>query len=217
MPSYDSSSDTYTLSQNYPSVGEALAVMAGSTLILSSKDAPYVQGFNYSVPNDVLTEPEYQYFRASLQVVGYASGGTQRWQGVFYVILIFCFITSFICFGFMILEARGHQITDFTEPQNLFALAMNSPHSSRLQGACGGGPVGRQLKERWFIGMEEDDAHYYIRAKADGKNTPGSGQATGYRAVDQMDIDDGSLKPVSPAVDEFRRVSKRGSYLSKFY
>ncbi|KAK5806255.1 hypothetical protein VI817_000513 [Penicillium citrinum] len=217
MPSYDSASNSYSLSKHFPSVGEALAVMAGSTLILSSKDAPYVQGFNYSVPNDVLPNPKYQYFRASLQVVGYASGGTQRWQGVFYVILVFCFITSFICFGFMILEARGHQITDFTEPQNLFALAMNSPHSSRLQGACGGGPVGRQLKERWFIGMEENDAHYYIRAKADGRNSPYNVRSTGYRAVEQMDMDDGSLKPVSPAVDEFRRVSKRGSYLSKFY
>lgn len=223
MPLYNPSSNTYSLDRNLPSIGESLAVMAGSTLILSSRDAPFVPEWNYTVPDDVLPEPVYQYFRASLQVVGYASGGTERWQGVFYVILVFCFITSFICFGFVILEARGHQITDFTEPQNLFALAMNSPHSSRLQGACGGGPVGRQLKERWFIGMEEDDAHYYIRAKIDGKssfgnnNGNGNGQSTGYRNIEQMDMDDGSLKPVSPAVDEFRRVSKRGSFLAKFY
>lgn len=217
MPSYDSSSKTYSLSRHFPSIGEALAVMAGSTLILSTKDSPFAPDWNYTGANDILSEPVYQYFKASLQAVGYASGGTERWQGVFYVILVFCFITSFICCGFMILEARGHQITDFTEPQNLFALAMNSPHSSRLQGACGGGPVGRQLKERWFIGMEEDDAHYYIRAKADGKNPFGNGQSTAYRAVEQMDMDDGSLKPVSPAVNEFRRVSKRGSFLSKFY
>lgn len=217
MPSYDASSGTYSLSRHFPSVGEALAVMAGSTLILSTQDTPFVQGWNYTVTDNILPEPVYQYFKASVQAVGYASGGTERWQGVFYVILVFCFITSFICFGFMILEARGHQITDFTEPQNLFALAMNSPHSARLQGACGGGPVGRQLKERWFIGMEEDDAHYYIRAKADGKSAFGSGRSTAYRAVEQMDMDDGSLKPVSPAVNEFRRVSKRGSFLAKFY
>ncbi|KAJ5995407.1 hypothetical protein N7481_002384 [Penicillium waksmanii] len=217
MPSYDESSKTYSLSRHFPSIGEALAVMAGSTLILSTRDTPFVQGWNYNVTDNILPEPVYHYFKASVQAVGYASGGTERWQGVFYVILIFCFITSFICFGFMILEARGHQITDFTEPQNLFALAMNSPHSARLHGACGGGPVGRQLKERWFIGMEEDDAHYYIRAKADGKSAFGSGRSTAYRAVEQMDMDDSSLKPVSPAVNEFRRVSKRGSFLAKFY
>ncbi|CAI7675782.1 hypothetical protein N7533_010915 [Penicillium manginii] len=217
MPSYDESSNTYSLSQHFPSIGEALAVMAGSTLILSTQETPFVQNWNYTVYENILPDPVYQYFKASVQVIGYASGGTERWQGVFYVILVFCFITSLICFGFMILEARGHQITDFTEPQNLFALAMNSPHSARLQGACGGGPVGRQLKERWFIGMEEDDAHYYIRAKADGKSAYGSGQSTAYRAVEQMELDDGSLKPVSPAVNEFRRVSKRGSFLAKFY
>jgi hypothetical protein len=217
MPAYDSSNGTYSLDPTLPSIGEALAVMAGSTLILSSKDAPYGPGWNYSGDGDVLSEPVYQYFRASLQAVGYASGGTEKWQGVFYVILTFCFITSFICFGFVILEARGHQITDFTEPQNLFALAMNSPHSSRLHGACGGGPVGRQLKERWFIGMEEDDAHYYIRAKSDGRMAFDHGRSTGYRGMEPMDMDDGSLKPVSPAVDEFRRVSKGRSFLAKLY
>lgn len=120
----------------------------------------------------------------------------------------------------MIVEARGHQITDFTEPQNLFALAVNSPQSSRLQGACGGGPVGRQLKERWVIGMEELDAHYYIRAKGEDVRSPedyASGREdTSYRGLQQMEVDDG-LKAVSPAVDEFRRVSKRRSWLARFY
>ncbi|KAJ5131938.1 hypothetical protein N7448_006096 [Penicillium atrosanguineum] len=220
MPTYSSTSNTYTYNPRLPSVAEALAVMAGSLLILSTQDAPFVQGWNYTAPPDILPIPEYQHFLATLQSVDYASGGTEKWQGVFYVILIFAFLTSAVCLVFMIVEARGHQITDFTEPQNLFALAVNSPQSSRLQGACGGGPVGRQLKERWVIGMEEMDAHYYIRSKAEAGGSPeryGGREDTSYRGVEQMDVDDGSLKAVSPAVDEFRKVSKRRSWLARFY
>lgn len=220
MPSYSNSSNTYTLNPTLPSVSEALAVMAGCTLILSSQNSPFVQGWNYTAPPDILSSPVYQHFSATLQAVDYASGGTEKWQGVFYVILVFAFLTSAVCLVFMIVEARGHQITDFTEPQNLFALAVNSPQSSRLQGACGGGPVGRQLKERWVIGMEELDAHYYIRAKGEDVRSPedyASGREdTSYRGLQQMEVDDG-LKAVSPAVDEFRRVSKRRSWLARFY
>lgn len=220
MPSYSNASATYTLDPRLPSVAEALAVMAGSTLILSTQNSPFVQGWNYTAPLDMLSTPAYQHFSATLQEVDYASGGTERWQGVFYVILVFAFLTSAVCLVFMIVEARGHQITDFTEPQNLFALAVNSPQSSKLQGACGGGPVGKELKERWVIGMEETDAHYYIRSKAEAGGLPGGyggSEDTSYRGVEQMDIDDGSLKAVSPAVNEFRKVSKRRSWLARFY
>jgi hypothetical protein len=219
IPAYDSNTKTYSLNPSLPSIGEALAVMAGSTLILSSQNAPFIHDFNYTVPDDILPEPVYQYFPASLQEVSYASGGTERWQGVFYVILVFAFLTSFICLGFVIFEARGHQITDFTEPQNLFAIAVNSPQSSQLQGACGGGPVGRQMKERWYIGMDEADTHYYIRAKKDGQIPYTEARTTAYQGLEQMEVEDGSgsMKAVSPAVDEFRRVSKRSSFLAKLY
>ncbi len=219
MPAFDPNTKTYSLNPTLPSVGEALAVMAGSTLILSSQNAPFVEGFDYKVPDNILSPPVYQDFSASLQGVGYASGGTERWQGIFYVILVFAFLTSFICLGFVIFEARGHQITDFTEPQNLFAIAVNSPQSSQLQGACGGGPVGRQMKERWFIGMDEADEHYYIRAKKDGQSLYPEARSTGYQGLEQMEAEDGSggVKSISPAVNEFRRVSQRSSFLAKIY
>ncbi|KAJ5160407.1 uncharacterized protein N7482_007411, partial [Penicillium canariense] len=219
MPAYNPDLKSYSLDPSLPSVGEALAVMSGSTLILSSQNAPFVQGFNYTEPDDILPEPVYQHFAATLQASGYASGGTERWQGVFYVVLVFAFLTSFICLGFVVFEARGHQITDFTEPQNLFAIAVNSPQSSQLRGACGGGPIGRQMKERWYIGMDEPDAHYYIRAKKDGVSPHVEARSTGYQGLEQMEVEDGSgrMNPVSPAVDEFRRVSTRSSFLGKLY
>lgn len=113
-------------------------------------------------------------------------------------------------------------MTDFTEPQNLFALAMNSPATSRLHGACGAGPEGKQFKEKWFVGMEESDEHYYIRTKAEEHSSP----ATPSRRQTPNSIggdpsrftesyDPNSKQCLSPAVTEFRRLSeKRESILS---
>ncbi|KAJ5691287.1 hypothetical protein N7488_012022 [Penicillium malachiteum] len=216
MPVYDNATGEYTLDPKLPSIGEALAVMSGCTLILGTQHTPFVQRWNYTGSNDKLPEPVYQHFNAKLQVAGYQSGGSGNWQDVFFVVLVFAFITSAGCLVFMTIEARGHQVTDFTEPQNLFALAVNSPQSSRLRGACGCGPEGNQMNERWFIGMEEHDEHYYIRAKADG--TDPDGRSPGYARVATIDeaMEEG-INPVSPAVNEFRRLSKRGSWLGKFY
>ncbi|KAJ5562023.1 hypothetical protein N7535_003514 [Penicillium sp. DV-2018c] len=217
VPRYEEDKETFSLDPVLPSMAEALAVMAGSTLILSSRDAPFVGYWNYSIESgNPLHEPVYQTFEATIQAVGYASGGTERWQGVFYVILVFAFLTSAVCLGFMIIEARGRQVTDFTEPQNLFALAMNSPQTAQLQGACGCGPWGKQLKGRWFIGMAEDDEHYYIRSKNE-ENVPLIRSTMDSSHSEPMEMDDGTGKLLSPMVDEFRKVSKRHSFLAKLY
>lgn len=225
VPSYSASSNTYALSPTLPSFSEALAVMAGCTLLLSSQHAPFSPGWNYTPPPDILSDPVYEHFPASLQRVDYASGGTQPWQGVFYVILVFAFLTSAVCFGFMTIEARGHQITDFTEPQNLFALAVNSSPSEKLRGACGGGPVGRQLKEKWVVGMEEGDGHCFIQARGDGDAvSPYGGSRVagggGYARLEELEVEvDERMKDqsVSPAVEQFRRVSKSESLLARLY
>ncbi|KAJ5827377.1 hypothetical protein N7447_004140 [Penicillium robsamsonii] len=213
MPRYDKTKSAFELDPKLPSIAEALAVMAGSTLILSSQTAPFVPFWNYT-DGSVLPEPVYQNFNASIQTFSYSSGGTEQWQGVFYVILVFAFLTSAVCLGFMIVEARGRQVTDFTEPQNLFALAVNSPQTTQLQGACGCGPWGKQLKERWFIGMEEDDEHYYIRSKTEEKIPLLKKEST---HLEPMEIEDGGGRMLSPMVDEFRKVSKRHSLLAKLY
>jgi hypothetical protein len=199
----------FALNPSMPSIAEGLAVMAGSTLLLSTQDAPFYPFWNYT--SNPLEEATYQGFNATLQAVSYASGGAEKWQGIFFVILVFAFLTSFVCLVFMIVEARGRQITDFTEPQNLFALAVNSPQSSQLEGACGSGPLGAQLKERWFIGMEENDEHYFIRTKVEEK-VP----LLRKDGIEEMIVDE-SGRMDSPMVNEFRKVSKRQSFLAKFY
>ncbi|OJJ44012.1 hypothetical protein ASPZODRAFT_135445 [Penicilliopsis zonata CBS 506.65] len=214
IPSFDNQTNTSSLSPKLPSISEALAVMAGSTLMLSTQDAPFVPYWSYNTTS--LDKPVYQEFNATLQAVVYASGNTQQWQGIFYLVLVFAFLTSVICLVFMLLEVRGRQITDFTEPQNLFALAMNSPATARLQGACGGGPYGRQLNERWFVGMEENTEHYYIRSKIEGNLSTPYLRMRQQTLTEQFDMDNPS-KSASPAVDEFRRVSATSTVFSRFY
>lgn len=223
VPPYDKKTKSAMLNPKLPSIAEALAVMAGSTLLMGSEDSPFVHFWNYSTP--VLEEPENQLFNATLRVQDYASGGAENWQGVFFIVLVVVFLTNIVCLVYMFLEVRGRQMTDFTEPQNLFTLAMNSPASSRLRGACGAGPEGNQFKEKWFVGMEESDEHYYIRTKAESYSSPntpshrqtpsslGDGDRSKFTESFEMG---GSLKQaVSPAVSEFRRLSgKRESLLS---
>ncbi|KAJ5767016.1 uncharacterized protein N7511_004632 [Penicillium nucicola] len=60
--------------------------------------------------------------------------------------------------------------------------------------------------------MEEEDEHYFIRNKMEGNTTYVGAEGR----MEQMEVDDGP-KVLSPAVNEFRRVSKRDSLLARFY
>lgn len=89
MPTFNNSTNTHTLNQNLPSISEALAVPAGCTLLLSSQNAPFVQGFNYTAPNNILPTPAWQHFPATLQTADYAirldgtlAGGLLRDLGI---------------------------------------------------------------------------------------------------------------------------------------
>ncbi|MCJ1390993.1 hypothetical protein MMC18_003854 [Xylographa bjoerkii] len=142
----------YSLDPALPSIAEALAVLAGPTLLTGSIDSPFVHFFNYTI--DVFDHPVLQQFPATLAYQDYASGGDQTWQGVFYIVLAFAFVLNLLCLGYFIWF--GSLVNDFTEPQNLFALALNSPQSQQLAGSCGGGPEGEQLRATWFIDVKND-------------------------------------------------------------
>ncbi|KAL4783584.1 hypothetical protein BJX76DRAFT_250838 [Aspergillus varians] len=207
---------TASLDPNLPSMSEALASLAANTLIMSSSNAPFVPFWNYTNATDnILSEPVTQAFNATIRSVEYASGGTQGWQNVFHPVLICTFFTSAICLIFLVFEVRGRQITDFTEPQNLFALAINSPSTPKLQGACGSGPEGRQLGERWCVAMEEDEEHYYIQSTTEAE-TPRVAVSSPATMV-EMNIDDSGRPGASPVMQEYQKLSSRKSWLSGFY
>ena len=126
---------------------------------MSSQDAQFHQSSNSS--RKTLDPPEYYQFRASLASQQFTSGSTANWQKMFYVILLLVFMTNIFCLLYFFITSG--LVTDFTETQNLFALAVNSPWSSRLRGSCGSGPNSDQLKVDWHVFNEPGSGHFYIK------------------------------------------------------
>ncbi|PVI07262.1 hypothetical protein DM02DRAFT_513286 [Periconia macrospinosa] len=146
----------FDLSRVLPSPAEALAVMSGCTLLMSSLDSPFIMDWNYTEPE--LGEYQTQYFNASVIAQQYASGGVGGASKAWLVVLLLVFLMNIFVLVYFLLH-RG-LVTDFSEPPNLFALAVNSPPSHLLAGSCGGGPEGKQFGVNWFVNTEGD--HIYL-------------------------------------------------------
>jgi hypothetical protein len=142
-----------------PSISEMLAVMAGNTLLLSTMGSTYYHFWNYTATE--LDPGIYLNFNASLASQQYTSGTLQRWQAIFYVVLLLVFVTNVFCLVYFFL--RSGLVTDYTEPQNLFAIAVNSPPSQSLSGSCGGGPERHQLNVPFHVSQEEGSNHFFIK------------------------------------------------------
>ncbi|PGH13097.1 hypothetical protein AJ80_06469 [Polytolypa hystricis UAMH7299] len=214
VPTFDEKTQTASLDPKSPSIAEALAVMAGSTLLMSSENTPFVPGWNYTGArvdeNQILNVPVSQHYKATIQISDYISGGDQTWQAVFYVVLVVVFLTNLFCLVYMYFGIWGAQITDFTEPQNTFTLALNSHPSTRVLGACGRGPEGPELDERWVVRMEEQNEHYYITSRAEEMEM--LGKAYPY-ADDSAGTSPHPEPPSSPAVGEYRKLSENRNSL----
>lgn len=106
----------------------------------------------------MLETPQTQYFNATLIAQQYASGGVDNPSKAWMVILFLVFLMNIFVLVYFMLH-RG-LVTDFSEPPNLFALAVNSPPSQALAGSCGGGPEGKQYLVNWFVNHEGE--HLYM-------------------------------------------------------
>ncbi|KAF7563202.1 hypothetical protein G7046_g905 [Stylonectria norvegica] len=145
-----------------PSIAEALAVYASSVGSIGSMDTPFVHYWEFDKPGNIIGEPGIlQPFNASLITQQYTSGHINNWQGIFYVVLVLVFGLNMFSLGYFIM--RSGLVTDFTEPQNLFALAINSPPSAQLAGSCGAGPEGRDLVVPWRVAYAPSAHHYFFQ------------------------------------------------------
>ncbi|QDS73583.1 hypothetical protein FKW77_001325 [Venturia effusa] len=207
-----------------PSPAEALAVMIGCTLLMSADGSPFVEFWNYTVPT--LLPGEHQSFDAVFQGQEYASGGVMPYQKAFHIVLITVFLLNLFVLVYLI-RNKG-LVTDFSEPPNLFSLAVNSPPSTLLAGSCGGGPHGRQYEVNWAI--ETEGEHLYMTNRKDGE---GNVTTTGYspvhvtgdgaRDTDEMELGHiprtttGSA-PVTPMTPgSASRISRHGSKFGRAY
>ncbi|XWW93303.1 hypothetical protein V2A60_001235 [Cordyceps javanica] len=163
------------LATHLPSIAEAMAVFASSSLILGSVRTPFRHEWNYSAPNGILGEPgQVHSFNASVVTQQYTSGHVYKWQRFFYVILCLMLGLNILCCAYIL--GYASLVTDYTEAHNLFALALNSPSNQELRGACGGGPEGPDLAIPWRVGYASSANHYFIEqagavrwGKGDGK------------------------------------------------
>ncbi|OLN81137.1 hypothetical protein CCHL11_09535 [Colletotrichum chlorophyti] len=147
-----------------PSIAEALAVYASSTLITSSLGSPFEHFWRHQ--NTQLGSPgSLDPFKASIRTQQYTSGHVAEWQKVFYVVLVLVVAINICCLAYLV--SRSGLVTDFTEPQNLFALAVNSPPSEQLKGSCGGGPAERDLVVPWRVGYASGANHYFFEEAND--------------------------------------------------
>jgi hypothetical protein len=119
----------------------------------SFHDAPFHTNPPQNHTDLILNDFSTEYFNASLQAQQYASGGIESAPARAWVTVLFLvFIMNLFVLIYFILH-RG-LVTDFSEPPNLFALAVNSPPSHVLAGSCGGGPEGKQYMVNWFVNHE---------------------------------------------------------------
>jgi hypothetical protein len=106
---------------------------------------------NYTAP--MLDNYQPQFFNASVQAQQYASGGVEDAAArAWVIVLLLVFLMNIFVLVYFVLH-RG-LVTDFSEPPNLFARAVNSPPSAQLAGSCGGGPEGKQYMVNWFVNHE---------------------------------------------------------------
>ncbi|KAI9646576.1 hypothetical protein NHQ30_004571 [Ciborinia camelliae] len=150
-----------SFNKTLPSLAEALASLSGCTLLLSTQDATFRHYMGYTAIDEIVSPAVYEPFNASISSQSYTSGADAPWQKMFYVVLLLVFLTNIFCLGYFIRQ-RG-LVTDFTETQNLFALAVNSPPSQRLGGSCGAGPQGDQLNVDFHVEHEENSSHFYLK------------------------------------------------------
>lgn len=156
--------DEGSLSTANPSAAEALAVLAGCTLIQSATDAPFTMFWNHT--HATIEDGEHQTFNASVRVQQYGSGGTLTYQKPFYVVLVVVFLMNALILLYFICHRDWY--TDFSEPVHLFSLAVNSPPSNKLSGSCGCGPSGEQYKVSWK--MQRYNEHFYVDSSQKSRN-----------------------------------------------
>lgn len=143
------------LSKSLPSTAEALAVLAGNTLLQGSMDTPFTMFWNYT---NTIIDGSPQYFNASVRIQQYASGGSGALQKPFYVVLVAVFVINAAILAYFFCHRDWY--TDFSEPVHLFSLAVNSPPSYELAGSCGSGPSGEMYKTSWKL--HRDGEHFYV-------------------------------------------------------
>lgn len=141
---------------------------------------------------------------------------------MFYVILFLVFAINVFSLIYLIKQFFWNgQVTDYTEPENLFAIANLSPPSHILQGACGGGPRGGMLGKKWRVDMKNPDdtqsithgmrrhPHFYVKCVEDDLGSPEVSGRERKRRSRPKSVGQWWMmgQTESPAIEQYRRLT----------
>ncbi|OTB15102.1 hypothetical protein K445DRAFT_122796 [Daldinia sp. EC12] len=191
-----------------PSMAEALAVLSSSTLVAASLGSTYRVDWEY--PEVELNPGIYETFKASMRTQQYTSSHVQRWQGVFYAVLGTVFAINVACLLYLAFFRQG-LVTDYTEPQNLFTVAVNSPPSAALSGSCGHGPDTAGLVVPWRVNYSAAANHYFFEEVDDKKKPHVSNRASMTSGSDLLSTREGRLRGKN--YEHYKRLRESKSWL----
>lgn len=155
--------EDHHLPDKLPSLAEVLVALVSPTLISGAMKAPLVHYWSDEAIKASQTLPGWENpFNATIMRQEYASSFAERWQTVFYIVLALAFVLNLLCLIHLGYQLNGRPLTDFTDPANMFAMAINSPPCQKLAGTCGTGPRGFQLDVPWRIGYSDPTKHFYF-------------------------------------------------------
>ncbi|KAI0164399.1 hypothetical protein GGR52DRAFT_582154 [Hypoxylon sp. FL1284] len=206
-----------------PSMAEALAVLASSTLVSSGLGSTYRMEWAYKGLEN-LTDAEgsgqvggagaYEPFRASMRTQQYASSHTSTWQGgVFYPVLGAVFLVNVAGLFYLAFFFRAGLVTDYTEPRNLFAVAVNSPPSRALAGSCGHGPDQAEMALPWRVSYSPAANHYYFEHPASDDDSDGAEKTRDRRGTYQSEASGSDLLEHGHYGNSYKRLSKSRTWL----
>ena len=168
---------------NRPALVESLAILAAHTLLDGMVNAPFNAFWPYNTTSLNNSVPQFANARVKQTVYRSGIAPESAWQYLFFPILGTVFVLNLACFSYLLYISvfrawfiRGADPRlnglgkDYTETEDLFRIALNSPAprlGSPMPGAKNEGSV---LNARW-----------HLREAAGGSNTPQtpSGSPTG--------------------------------------
>lgn len=150
-----------------PSMAETLAVLASSTLVAGALTSTFRVLWTY-YPLVSMEPGVYEAFHVSMRTQQYTSTHVESWQFVFYFVLGTVFAINLSCLLYYSFFRPG-LVTDYTEPQNLFTAAINSPPSAALAGSCGHGPDSAEMVVPWRVAYSAAANHYFFEEATEAK------------------------------------------------
>ncbi|KAI8676270.1 hypothetical protein NCS56_00514400 [Fusarium sp. Ph1] len=158
---------TPKLSFGIPTTSEYLSLFLLSTLSLAAVDTQLRHTWNHGLGKDfdITDETSFGYyfdttetFRAVVRSQQYTSGHTESWQRFLYLVLGITFALNFLSLGYLI--SFSGMISDITEPQNHFYLAMSSSPCSRVDGSYPDQLDKQHLKVPWRVTQSSVGGEY---------------------------------------------------------